>query len=109
MDIPSINLEEIKEKQIKQQIRQMNELTCETIEKNLLAIMANENALSLSCVQLDNDFITQTYKNDDKLNWVSEEEKQKSFDNEIIWAIFYGEQNYHASSIFAIMEKLLKL
>lgn len=87
----------------KEQIKKIIEISSETIERSLLAKMGNENAISLSAIRLDNDFQIAEFKNNENIKWISEEEKEDAFDEGLVWSVYVGAENMHASSIQAIM------
>ena len=97
-------------KEEKEQLKQLVQLSSETIERNMLSLVGkNQDNVSLSCVQLDNAFVIMNFKNTKTIKWVSEEEKNKAYENELVWGLYYGQENMHASSVSAIMNELIKI
>ncbi len=103
LNLPELNPEE------KEQLSKIVKLSSDTIQQNMLSMIGENDTVSLSCIQLDNNFIIMNFKETPNIKWVSEEEKDKSFKNELVWCFYYGQNNLHASSINAIMQRMLKL
>ena len=93
-------------------LQQILKLSSEMISRSVLATGAD--TASLSYIQLDSDYMVASYKDNENIIWVSEEEKTKALEEGIVWSLFYSStntagNNWHASSLEAIMMKINKL
>lgn len=80
-------------------------LSTETIQSLIETLLKTNNAVSISSTKLDNDYTISTFQNE-KFNWVSEEEKDDAFINELVWSIFYDDNNMNGSSLVSVIEKI---